>query len=527
MMKERFLCKLDSLVLTVVFCAAIFIPFLTGIIEKDKTVSEVEKRTLSQLPTEIKTINDIKAFPQLFESYYSDHFGLREWFLKYYKLAKYGIGDSPSEDVTIGKNGWLFLGSIKKGYNRYADPFGDVQNMNLYSPQDLKKFAKYMAGLNAWLNDKGIKYMFIIAPNKHTIYFDQLPDYISRVNEKSATDQLVETLKKHTDVIVIDVRDQLIKAKMAHQLYPKTGTHWNHYAANIVQYEIMKEIEKLFPGRIQPEMEALRDETIDGEELANFIGVHIFKEHEPQPVFEDACCMPEKDPPDAEGMTTHTLICKDQKLDAVIFRDSFFSALQPYFARKFRRSTYIWDRLGYSALKKYIALEKPDIVIEEWVERTLPFVPECNNYNDLLYKKVFNDSNEVIFSKDKSPLEFNAFLNIADDKNGALRLISTGEDPIISFPLLDIKPNNEYVLHVNMTSSVQSVLQVFYSDINQTGYPFSEKNSLRFPVEDGDNDFYIVLNYPNIGEHLRLDPISGQGEISIRSLDIRRVNASF
>ena len=96
-------------------------------------------------------------------------------------------------------------------------------------------------------------------------------------------------------------------------------------------------------------------------------------EDDPQPVFEGTCT-PTKEPVDARETEVYTMNCDDQQLDAVIFRDSFFSLLQPYFARKFARSTYIWSKLNYPALTKYLKREKPDIVIEEWIERTLPDV---------------------------------------------------------------------------------------------------------------------------------------------------------
>ena len=378
-MKESILYKLNNFIIVLIFGIAIFTPFLTGIVEKDKTVAEIEKRKLSQLPAKPETAEDIKKFPQSFDDYYSDHFGLRNWFGKYYKLAKYSIGDSPSKDVTIGKNGWLFLGSIKIGYNGYGDPIDDARNVNLYSQDELKRCAKYMACLNNWLNEKGVKYIFVIAPTKHTIYFNQLPDYIFKINDRSATDQLIEYLKKHTDVMVIDLRELLMKEKNKHQIYYKTDTHWNHYAANIVQYEIMTEIEKLFPNQIQPDLKRLRDGKRTGGDLANIIGGHnIFKEFKdgnPQPVFEHTCT-PTRQPLDAKARTTHTLICEDQELNAVIFRDSFFTALQPYFSRKFKRSTYIWEKSNYALLKEYIESEQPDIVIEEWVERVLPYVPK-------------------------------------------------------------------------------------------------------------------------------------------------------
>ncbi len=378
-MKERNSNKANSFMIILIFGTAVFIPFSIGILKKDKAISTVEKRALSQLPNSPKTAKDIRAFPESFEKYYSDNFGLRDWFTTFYKLAKYRIGDSPSKDVTIGKNGWFFVGSIKYGYKRYRDPIGDVRNVNLYSHHELQIVSKYMKGLQSWLNKKGIKYVFVIAPNKHTIYFDQLPDYISKEHDRSATDQLFEHLQKHTNVNIVDLREPLIQAKEIHQLYYKTDSHWNFYGANIAQYEIMVEIEKLFPNQIHPEIKPMRDGMKRSGDIANLLGVRILKDHNPLPIFRDTCRLT-RHPLGAKGRTTHTFICEGQKLNAVILRDSFFNALEPYFARKFNRSTYIWkwDDQNYSSLTKYIELEKPDIVIEEWVERSLPFIPKGN-----------------------------------------------------------------------------------------------------------------------------------------------------
>jgi len=373
-MTKRILFYLNSFLTIMIFVVLIYIPFTIGFIEEDIEISNIEKRTLSKFPSAPKNSNDIKQYPEQFDAYYADHFGLRDWLLGVYKSFKYSLGDSPSEDVTIGKDGWLFLGSVKKAYTRYSDPMGDVRNANLYSIQDLAAVANYLTHLKSWLNKQGIEYLLIIAPNKHTIYFEYLPDYIQKINPHSATDQLVDYLQQHTNISVIDLRNTLTQEKDKHILYYKTGTHWNNYAANIAQYEIIREIEKLFPQQIQAEKFQLKNATNKGGDLASYMGFHTFSESSPQPVFEQHCT-PQKQPAEARETETHTFICNDKTLNAVIFRDSFFSALQPFFARKFKHSTYLWEKSNFPALVKYIQQENPDIVIEEWVERDLPYVP--------------------------------------------------------------------------------------------------------------------------------------------------------
>jgi len=55
---------------------------------------------------------------------------------------------------------------------------------------------------------------------------------------------------------------------------------------------------------------------------------------------------------------------------AVIFRDSFFSALEPFTLCVFSRAEYIWHHFT-SDDKARILTDKPDIVIWEVVERSI------------------------------------------------------------------------------------------------------------------------------------------------------------
>jgi len=187
-MKSKKLYKFDKVLLSIFFCLLIYIPFAMGIIEEDKTASSVEKRNLTKLPLWPQSFKEIIEYPPLFNSYYSDHFGLRELFTKnYFKIVNKIGGKTSFDDVTVGQNGWLFLGNIKKGYQGYNDPIGDAINVNLFSPKELIKFAESIMTLKNWLNKQGIKYIYVIAPNKHTIYFEQLPKYIKKKNNKSAS----------------------------------------------------------------------------------------------------------------------------------------------------------------------------------------------------------------------------------------------------------------------------------------------------------------------------------------------------
>src|SRR5690606_25145913 len=94
-------------------------------------------------------------------------------------------------------------------------------------------------------------------------------------------------------------------------------------------------------------------------------------------------CEPINETPDASARDPFTMVCEDGELNALIFRDSFFTALVPYFSRQFKRSTYIWNRLDFTTLSEFVEKERPDIVIDQVVERTLPYLPNGRPFLEL------------------------------------------------------------------------------------------------------------------------------------------------
>ncbi|MET0065437.1 MAG: hypothetical protein ABW076_03740 [Candidatus Thiodiazotropha sp.] len=385
-MNKRTLYKLNSILISLMFLVAIFASLIVGILEQDSKVSSTEKRTLANFPPIELRGGSIKRFPGLFDDYYADHFGGREWLSSTYRRIKLGLGDSPSQDVTFGKDGWLFLGSIKNGYDNYNNPMGDARNVDLYSDQELAYVAAYMSGMKQWLNQQGVEYLFILLPNKHTIYPEYLPDYIRKINPCSSSDQLVDYIRNNTDVNIVDVRQRLLESKQGHRLYSMTDTHWNHYASNIAQYEIFKALQPVFPEDFEPRLyELSAGVQHSGGDLAGMIGEKDrFEELAPNPIFKGGC-KPVKHPKDADETEIFTVTCDTADLKTVIFRDSFFNFLKPYFSRQFKQITYVWGQLEFEILKQQLEIDKPDLVIEEMVERKLPYIPDSIEELNLTY----------------------------------------------------------------------------------------------------------------------------------------------
>ena len=352
----------------------IFIPLVVAVIQADQLISRSENRNLASLPPVPLNVVDLKAFPARFNDYYSDHFGLRGLLFSGYRELKFALGDQPSEEVVVGKNGWLFLG--KRRAKKFLDPVGFARNERLFSRHQLNTMARFYENISQKVRKRGAFYLLVIVPGKSSIYFDEMPDYIEKIRPESATDQFVAYLRQHTDVSILDLRTTLLKAKGSRQLYYKVDTHWNHYGANVAQFEIMQLLARHFPGQIIPELFSMREEIQTGGDLGNLAAVGALKHYEdvmPQPLFPGSCD-PVIERSGGRGQTrvmeTH---CKAGSLTLLVSRDSFFSALEPYFARKFKDAVFVWDKPNSSTVEQYLRTSSPDVFIEQWAERNLDY----------------------------------------------------------------------------------------------------------------------------------------------------------
>jgi hypothetical protein len=327
--------------------------------------SNKEKRTLVEKP---QLVLDAE-YPRKFEAYFNDHFGLRNNLINWggaFRTKLFRSSIHP-ELVQFGKNDWLF-------YNRIDGKiFGSYTNSNLLTQERLGKIIdKWESNKNSY-ESKGMKYFLAFWPNKHTIYPEYLP-YTMAIQIKdtiSRVDQVIRYLDKHgSDVQLLDVRPELKEAKKRHPMYHRFDTHWNNYGAFIAYQEFFKEYGPelgIVPKKIDDF--DIQWEAYDEGELIDMLGINnkgYFSELNPTFTLKQ-----NKDQIEflsTEGFPAQTKITRNahcgNKLKVLVFRDSFFTKLIPFFSLHFYEVIYIW---GHG--ERYVDELKPDIVIEGYVER--------------------------------------------------------------------------------------------------------------------------------------------------------------
>lgn len=358
--------RIEETLLVILFIAALALPVVGLVFHFDITPPHKENRVLAPLPTLSLDYHSFGALPEKFKAYFEDHFGFRNTLIRWQALVKVRwLGVSSSAQVVLGKDGWLFYAAEHsiESY-RGTDPL---------QPEQLAQWQRILESRRAWLARRNIRYLFTVAPDKHTIYPEYMPDSINKVRADSRLDQLIGYLREHSDIEILDLRPSLEAAKQRHRTYHLTDTHWNDYGGLIAYRAIIEELRKSFPG-----MEALSESDFEistqernGMGIAAILGLDDV-------LREDAIVLrPLKSyhqfPGDASVMITHISDGKESSLPRlVMFRDSFSSALIPYLDHHFSRAVYVWDkRLD----PKVIEAECPNVVIQEMVERFLMLDP--------------------------------------------------------------------------------------------------------------------------------------------------------
>jgi hypothetical protein len=357
--------KINSLII-VVFISAISLPAIFGLILPKQTNSFIENRRLAEKPKIPTTTQEIKEFPDSFDKYYTDHFGIRWTLLYLYRQLKFLINDAPIDSSVFGnEKGWVFYSSKIHG-----DVIGDYRNINQFTKTQLETFIQHLSEKQSWLAKQGIEYLFVIAPSKHYIYPEKLPDYIKPIAQINMVEQLSNALAKHPEINFINLAPNLLKEKNKQLLYFKADSHWNFFATNIAQFQIANKLTKLLGPTIKPYLYLHSEFTVKQDiqgDLAQYMGLgDYFTEEKLTPVFDPCTAyMPEK-------RMLFSTYCSDLDLNVLVFRDSFFSNLQPFISQYFKNSTFVWQKMTYKTAQERILDNKPNIVIEEWVDRLLP-----------------------------------------------------------------------------------------------------------------------------------------------------------
>jgi len=338
-----------------------------------------EKRVLSECP--VLGTDPLNTIPEKFEAFYKDHFGFRNGLIRGHNWIRYKLFKGETYgDVLIGKEDWLFL--TKSGI------ITDYLGQNPLTLEQLAIWKEALERRQKWLAERGIRYLFVVAPNKAMIYPEMLPDHIYRNKHQTRMEQLVDYLSGISTVEFLDLRDALQKAKATGLVYHPRDTHWSERGAFFVYREICDRLAKWFPD-IQPW--SIEDFTITIEkqvgDLATMLGLadeltsecEVFRPRQKRNAYRVNLILPNQYPwpkqiiPDRQVAMEN----KNAKHRLLFFHDSFgnHGGLPEYIGEHFSRIAFVPVGFENDCLELMVEQEHPDLVIQELVERKLKKLP--------------------------------------------------------------------------------------------------------------------------------------------------------
>ena len=375
-MQSSLIAKSYYFTLIVLFLAIITIPALKMTVSKKSHYSFTEKRPLSTYPAFPESLMNIDDYFSLVGTYLEDHFGFRDFLIYRYQREVRKRFNITAEVTNThqGREDWYFLGQ--------SELLLDFAGKRPVSEIRIESWKEKYEAKRQWLADRGIEYLLVIPPNKQSVYPEFMMDSWHEFRGTSRLQQLQAAYPAINNRELLDLATPLMKQKHE-SLYYQSDTHWTEYGAYQAYLLIADKIEQLFPS-----IEFRKDFTFTAEKnrscavSENQCGDLTKMLLDFQPFTEsfrnlgtNKLCAQFNPLDRSLGISTLVnrepvaVSCSSAELTAVIFRDSFFVALEPFISENFNKAVYIWNEYNQADVEKILTLFKPDIVIEEIVER--------------------------------------------------------------------------------------------------------------------------------------------------------------
>ena len=315
-----------------------------------------QKRVLAEFPPLI-TGNQLNlSFPKAFEDWLKDHIAWRDELVTLRSRALAGIQTSPDKQVIIGTNGWLY----------FHETVPDFTGESAFTENQLHRLNTVIREVNDSLAEEGIPFIMAVVPNKSTVYPDYMPASYKRRNGAGNTQRLQAFKAAHYVDLTALLCDQ---ARQGPLLYHKTDTHWNNAGARLADHALLSALAEVTKTSV-----ALPDLAQEGTVRRNWTGDLNQMIYPADTPMDDQYDYGDIKPAYAvkgrmRSLEDLNIVTTGGKtpLNLLVLRDSFSSALIPYFSNAFSNVQY-----KRQMPLPLLDVKNTDAVVLEIAERRLP-----------------------------------------------------------------------------------------------------------------------------------------------------------
>ncbi len=385
-----------------VFLGLITIPFFVRVAVRGttpKTVFTSENRTITQFQWPAKTLSrgKLRTWFQNNDRWITDRLVRREFVIAQVNRVLANPALFSSTDFSrglFGKERFLFLG------NSYAQVI-DRHFLKSFeiSKENEQKLLEHHKKLQSVAKEVGASYVIFAAPDKHGIFCEKFPNWMTRHGACGRVSEQTERLKAifEKNGFLFSYPFDALRARNNELIYYKADTHWKRTGAEIGFLTLFKELTQkglLFNGeafkQTAPDVYSFEKTPIGKSgDLRHIIGVPNSYENDDYNIVlkSKVPLMFSENGAEAQETIAEKIAIRiptknwkgaahnDQapnKARVLLMGDSFTSAMGAFFYMHFSDSHfYSVNGRSNEVLQDVIREVKPDLVVYESVERSL------------------------------------------------------------------------------------------------------------------------------------------------------------
>lgn len=364
--------KILDVLFALCFVAVILVPFL--MLDTTETIdSELENRSLTKWPG----LHFDKLYTEWYGHYVEDRVGFRDAAIRVNTDFNYAVFGQFSEELHMfGKQGYVF--PADEGYVL------NYQRLNI-DEELMDQLVTYLDRTNAYVKENGGLFVFMICPNKSSVYEKYMPDSIHVDESRESTLQMAKRKLDEKEIPYVIPDEQFRRIAETEQIYnvKYDCAHWNDlgafYGLSMADELIRKEM---------PDIPVMKKEdfAVSKEEVPLSVTMPIMEQIDKMSCTKNADVAVDSpyrvDVPVQSGNNMAYFYNEDAPSDKtiLILHDSFLDNRESWYTYRYRE-VYFASRVNYTHMKEYIDLIQPDVVLFELAERS--FADDLAAYTEL------------------------------------------------------------------------------------------------------------------------------------------------
>jgi hypothetical protein len=355
-----------------IFFSLLWLPTLDKCFNLDRSRPPGENRLPAPFPQlQQPSLAAAQKFITGLEAYFNDHFGFRKKLIRLFQNWKLGLfHDRSVYKIVVGQDHWLFWGE--------AQMVEHFLGLAKFTPGQLQLWQKLLEKRRDWLAQRGIKYLFVVAPDKQSVYPEELPAWLINAvpaNRETKLDQFLQYMQTHSTVEILDLRRPLIDAKKIAPVYLQNDTHWNLLGSFVAAQELVKVLAQQFTNLppLQLQDFTWTNMAYTGGDMARMLGTDAVEKNyfafNPKPALPRLRSQENLNYPTAWGLKRILTLENPEAASTtvVLFTDSFGVSWEQFLGYPFKKTIFLADNREFNP--KIISENKPAIVVNEMLER--------------------------------------------------------------------------------------------------------------------------------------------------------------